>query len=209
MDEELLSHPESRAVGPFPRSHILFRENTPCANVFCLRSGVVKVSRQGSNGRAIIVCLYGPGDFLGVNEVLRGAPWSATATVAQDAIVQSIPAHLFRSICQSNGHAWRWFAGQNERTMECLQQRLEVLNHAEAGQRILALLPYLASKCASLSCDGFEAIIPLKQEDIASLVGATRETTSSLLNTFARAGLVELRRGKLLIPSLRALQAHV
>jgi hypothetical protein len=56
---------------------------------------------------------------------------------------------------------------------------------------------------------GQQSLIPLMHQDVASLIGATRQTTTSVLNDLMRCGFIELGRGWIRIKSLTALQRYI
>jgi CRP/FNR family transcriptional regulator len=206
VQHELLKLPEIARLGPLPKGQWLLRDGASQANVYYLESGLIKLIKSCGNDRRFVVGLVTPGEFIGLYEAIANKPATLLTSVAHEATVYAIPERLLRDYCESHPSSWRWFADLASQSMQLLESRLEVYQWPEAEQRLLALLPFLAERCAHLRSEDGGTLVPLKQEEIASLIGATRETTSSILNLLGRRGEVKLGRGKIVLPR-RAVRA--
>jgi CRP/FNR family transcriptional regulator, cyclic AMP receptor protein len=97
----------------------------------------------------------------------------------------------------------RGFAG---RRLDEAEHRLQLISFYRVEQRILMVLATLAPVFDAAGGDEGNVLVPLSQSEVASLVGATRETTSTTLNTLERRGLLRLGRRNLTILSGKALR---
>ena len=88
-----------------------------------------------------------------------------------------------------------------------LEQKVSLLCLYDVECRILHYLGSLASVFGVSATNGQEYSLPLSQSELASLIGATRETTSTTLNALARRGLVKLGRRLLIVSSAAAVRA--
>ncbi|MBV9770706.1 MAG: Crp/Fnr family transcriptional regulator [Bryobacterales bacterium] len=82
-----------------------------------------------------------------------------------------------------------------------LEKKIELLCLRDVEYRILYYVADLA-RMFGVRANGAEYSIPLSQGELASLVGATRETTSTTLNHLARKGVIRLGRRQLIVPSI-------
>jgi CRP-like cAMP-binding protein len=82
-----------------------------------------------------------------------------------------------------------------------LEKKIELLCLHDVEYRILYYMAELA-RTFGAKANGSEYSIPLSQGELASLIGATRETTSTTLNLLARRGLIKLGRRQLIVPSV-------
>ena len=82
-----------------------------------------------------------------------------------------------------------------------LEKKIELLCMQDVEYRILHYMAELAAAFGS-RLETHEYAIPLSQGELASLIGATRETTSTTLNSLARRGLIRLGRRQLILASL-------
>jgi len=105
--------------------------------------------------------------------------------------------------------AIRWIWRQFERREAELHRRVELLSGESVDRRVLLTIADLADR-SRLASPGSH--IPLAQNEVADLAGATRETTSTLLNRMRRRGMVELGRRHIVVSapdSLRLLDKLV
>jgi CRP-like cAMP-binding protein len=96
---------------------------------------------------------------------------------------------------------WRYVAQLLVQRKRELEKKIELLCMQDVEYRILHYMAELAGVFGA-KLDGHEYAIPLSQGELASLIGATRETTSTTLNLLARRGLIRLGRRQLVLASL-------
>ena len=96
---------------------------------------------------------------------------------------------------------WRDISGALTVRKRQLEKKIELLCLRDVEYRILYYMAELA-RAFGAKANGSEYSIPLSQGELASLIGATRETTSTTLNTLARRGLIRLGRRQLIVPSV-------
>src|SRR5215475_7628372 len=75
---------------------VLYQQGEKCAGVFILCQGRVKLSKVSSQGKTAILQICGPGDLLGVSELLTNSAYTATAQVQQEATLAYVPREQFR-----------------------------------------------------------------------------------------------------------------
>lgn len=183
----------------------LFAAGSPADRLFFLDSGLVKLGTRGEDGKEIVLHIIGPGELFGEQSVLGGATQDLTAEVMEAGTVYSIPRELFLSFAQAQREAWQLFAQFVLERQRSLEQKIELLCLKDVEQRILLILEKLARNIGTSSGNGENYSVPLSQSELASFIGATRETTSTTLNLLERRGLVKLGRRLLVIPSVGAL----
>ena len=200
---QLLDLREGGAAAQRKRGSALFSRDDGARNYFYVESGYVRISKPLPDGRELLMGVRTPGEMCGPYGL---AGEGVNGLMLSDGIVHELSAVRVRELCERSPEMWRWLASLQARRTAELERRLEVLALPDVQLRLLAMLPDLARRCGETGADGV-VTIPLKQEEVASLVGATRETTSTALNQFARRGLIGIKRGRLLLPSVSALSA--
>ncbi|BDC52218.1 hypothetical protein F183_A45330 [Bryobacterales bacterium F-183] len=88
-----------------------------------------------------------------------------------------------------------------------LEQKVSLLCLQDVEYRILYYLAQLAGPFGPPASETTEYSIPLSQSELAALIGATRETTSTTLNALSRQGLLRLGRRMVIVGSKEALRA--
>jgi len=186
---------------PNRRFTTLYSEGSPADSVLFLESGLVKLCKRGEEGKEIILQIVAPGELFG-EQSLGGEHTRATsAEVLQEGAIYNIPRDLFLRFCDTRTDMWRYVAQLLIERKRNLEKKIELLCMQDVEYRILHYMAELASSFGT-RLDGHEYAIPLSQGELAGLIGATRETTSTTLNLLARKGLIRLGRRQLIVSSL-------
>jgi len=122
--------------------------------------------------------------------------------VLQDGVIYVIPRNVLTAWADARPPAWRLIAECVTARQRELEKKIELLCLQDVEYRILFYLGELATLVGTKADSANEHAIPLSQSELASLIGATRETTSTTLNSLARRGLVRLGRRMLVISSV-------
>lgn len=183
----------------------LYTVGDEARSIFLLETGLVKLWRPGHAAREILYDLVFPGELFGEQGVLEGGEYQGGAEMMQDGTVYEIPREVFQAYGERRPEMWRVLAELLSRRGGRLEMTLErVLTH-DVRQRLLLSLAELAERMG-LPENGSRYTIHLSQVEVANLVGATRETTSSTLNVLKRDGLIRLGRRRLTVSSPEALR---
>jgi CRP-like cAMP-binding protein len=174
-------------------------------HVYVLRSGFVKIHRVGRGGKHCIFGVVEPGDIFGEGALLEEGRRRAGAEVMEKASVAMVPRDAVLSYAESNPEFWQAFAPFLGRKVQLLEEQVQWLCFLEVEQRLARLLLQWARSAPS--SDGGKEMRPIRlsQKELAGLVGATRETTSSALNRLQRAGCLEIGRRRLMVRSIERL----
>jgi CRP-like cAMP-binding protein len=179
----------------------LYCEGSPADSVLFLESGLVKICKHGEDGKELILEVITPGELFGELAIGTEPTRLADAQVMTESTVYIIPRGLFISFCDGYPAMWRFVAQLLLERNRNLQKKTELLCTRDVEYRILHCLAESARSFGARSESG-EYAIPLTQAELASLIGTTRETTSTTLNHLARRGLIRLGRRKLILGSL-------
>jgi CRP-like cAMP-binding protein len=191
---------------PNRRFASLYSEGSPADSIYFLESGLVKIHRRGDEGKEIILQIIAPGEVFGEQALGTEQLRAVSAEVLQEGLIYVVPRDLFLTFCESHPEVWRHIAVMTINRKRELEKKIELLCLRDVEYRILFYLVELALAIGQ-KIDAHEYSIPLSQGELASLIGATRETTSTTLNTLARRGLVRLGRRQLAVSSLESLRA--
>lgn len=186
---ELISRSHRRR---FARREVLFHAGDPAANLHLVAKGRVAIRVTTPLGNVATLDLLVAGDVVGEMALLaRGGLRSATAVALEPTETHSIDASTFAELRRKHPEF-------SELLVELLAARVLQLNdrllealYVPADTRLLRRVLELAGIYGS--------DIPLTQEDLAGLAGATRATVNRVLRKEERAGTVALGRGRLII----------
>lgn len=183
------------------RSTSIFLQDHATDSLYFIEDGLVKLTRTNNSGGRIILAILGPGHLIG-DEILsdESQTYYADAEVLTTAnLVRISREALNRALASNPELASALLAYSLERRI-ALAQKVELLCLHDVEYRILHYLAELSGSVKPLD-DGEGYQLPITQLELADLIGATRETTSTTLNQLERRGLVKLSRRLLTIPS--------
>jgi CRP/FNR family transcriptional regulator, cyclic AMP receptor protein len=175
-----------------PRGQVLFSEGDPGDRLYVVTTGKVKLGRTAGDGRENLLAVMGPGEMFGELSLFDPGPRTATATAVTD-------AHL---IGLGNADLQPWLSAHPQvasQLLAALARRLRRTNEAMADLvfsdvpgRVAKALLDLARRFGVESEDGVRVTHDLTQEELAQLVGASRETVNKALADFAARGFLRL-----------------
>lgn len=183
---------------PNRRFATIFTEGSPADSLLYVESGLVKLSKRGDENKEIILDIVGPGQLFGEHALAHEGVRNVSAELLQEGVIYTIPREVFIRFCDERPKLWRLFSESLVAQKKELEKKIELLCLHDVEFRILYYLRHLAPQIgAKLSTQEYS--IPLSQGELASLIGATRETTSTTLNALARRGLIRLGRRQLIV----------
>ena len=197
----LLSKPDVSRVNGLHRSASLYSQGQPADSLYFIEEGLIKLTRTSASQGRIILSVCGPNHVIGEEALAAGSPiYYTEAEVLTDAIIYRIPREsLLQSLAAHSELATALIEELQERKLG-LAQKVELLCLHDVEYRILHYLAELSKLVKPSDGDGGYQL-PITQLELADLIGATRETTSTTLNQLERRGLVKLSRRLLTIPS--------
>ncbi len=172
-----------------PAGQTLFVKGDPGDSLYGVRRGQVRVETGLPTGERLTIEVFGPGDLFGEIAVLDGRPRTADAVAAEDAELFVLPRAEFLAHLE---HEPRLAI----RLIELLCGRLRSTNERTEDMLFLPLPARLARRLSTLAQD-FGAELQITQDELAGLVGVTRESVNRQLREWRESGIVKLRRGRI------------
>jgi len=197
----LLSAPEVSRLASLRRSTSLFSQGQVADAVYFIEDGLVKLTRTNDRGGHIILAICGPGHLIGEEALTADTHnYYSEAEVLSTSNVYRIPRETLSQSSASAPDLSNALVSYLLRRKLDLAMKVELLCLHDVEYRILHYLAELSNLVKPLE-DGEGYQVPITQLELADLIGATRETTSTTLNQLERRGLVKLSRRLLTIPS--------
>jgi CRP/FNR family transcriptional regulator, cyclic AMP receptor protein len=180
------------------RGDVLFREGEPGDRLYVIATGKVKVGRRAPDGRENLLAVLGPGEMIGELSLFDPGARTATATAVADTSLYELEhSGLVAWIEHHPGvatHLLGALAGRLRRTNEAVAD----LVFSDVPGRVAKSLLGLSERFGSPVADGIRVAHDLTQEEIAQLVGASRETVNKALADFAARGWIR-REGRAVV----------
>jgi CRP/FNR family transcriptional regulator len=174
--------------------------------VYVLRQGRVKLSVLAESGKETAIDIIEPGEIFGefalVDESLR----SNMTQALDDVIMWVFDKRDFEQLLVEAKLAMNYIrlVGDRRRRME---KKLSDITSKDVTARVCELLHDLSVSAFEID-EARQRLVPLTHYDVASLIGASRQTTTSVLNRLERGGIIELGRGCIRVKRLKDLQAY-
>jgi CRP-like cAMP-binding protein len=187
-----------------PHDVVVVRQGDPSSELFFVERGAVRLSSVTHDGRELVVGVLGAGDVFGEAAML-GEPSPVEARVVGTAIVVAFDvetiATVFESAPATGAQLLRMVASRLHRTERALGDAMT----ADLGTRLARRLHDLARSHGMPDEDGVRISIPLTQDELARMVGASREAVNRTLRSFVERDLVRTSRREVVVPDLDAL----
>lgn len=197
------------AVGTPPRrfehGEVIVRQGEPEACLRLVAAGAVRLAAVTSSGREVVVALLGPGDVFGEIALLGGGPSPVEARAAGNASVVALPVGSLRAVIErapdTAEELLRLVAARLHRTAGALEEALA----NDVPARVSLRLRDLARSHGAADEDGVRLPPRLTQEELARMVGASRESVNRSLTALAARGLLRVRHRRYVLPDPDAL----
>ena len=189
-----------------PRGGHLFLEGDPGDRLYVVLDGKIKLTRAAADGRENLLAVLGPGEMFGELSLFDPRPRTSTASAVTDATVAALAHDALRP----------WLFERPDVSMHMLQalakrvrREFDVtadLVFTDVPGRVAKNLLDLADRFGEQDRDGLHVHHDLTQEELAQLVGASRETVNKALADFAARGWLQISARSVLILDIERLR---
>jgi CRP/FNR family transcriptional regulator len=209
VDEEVLETLAEKAIHRrYRKGNVIFVQGEQGERCFTIVQGSVKISAYHSDGREAVIAVLGPGDVFGELSLFDQAPRSADATAIEDSEVLSLDTKAITEAIAS-------FPDLGLSLLRVLGRRLRHTNEAlqdiaffDVPGRVARRIADLAESYGQPTDEGVLIELPLSQENLAQMVGATRESVNKALALLKRRGLVSRIGRRYLVSDIGKLRSR-
>ncbi len=185
LDAELLERLNRQAVQRrIHRGDVLFDEGEEAAELFIVASGRIAIANKSADGRESVVALMESGDLFGEMPIFDGQGRSAEARALTTAEVVALPYAPIKALYDERPDLLWEVVGM-------LARRLRVADEALADSVFLDVTGRTAKRLLEMAGDADEFVLPVTQEELAGMVGASRERVNKAIASFIRLGWIE------------------
>ena len=165
----------------YHRNDRIFDEGDPAEELYVVDTGRVAIASRSAEGRESVIALMERGDLFGDMGLFDGEGRSAEARALEPSDLLRVPYEPIQELLRANPHLlWDIVA--------FLSRRLRATDSALADAMFLDVPGRTAKRLLELAGDQDEFVLPVTQEELASMVGASRERVNKALSTFVRLG---------------------
>lgn len=192
------------------RGEFVYLPGDKAGSVYILRKGRVKLSVLSESGKEFAIDIIRPGEIFGEFALVDESVRSNMTQALDDVLMWVFGKRDFARFLESHPKLamnYIRMVGDRRRKME---KKLSDITTKDVPSRVCELLHELLTTGAAVSPVATpELLVPLTHQDVASLIGASRQTTTTVLNDLERRGIIELGRGWIRVKQLKELQVYV
>jgi CRP-like cAMP-binding protein len=186
----------------YKNKDVIFLQNTRTSHIMFIKSGLVKVYKEGRNGKVLMLKIETPNNFLGIMSVFGSDIHQFSAAAIENTEIFFTDITVFKSLIKENGV----FALKLMNILSLdglfLFDRLMSQSHKQLPGRIADVLLYFAEKIYHNPIFSF----PLTRRELAELAGTTKESFIRTLTEFKNDKIIELDGSMVEIKSMKIIK---
>lgn len=203
-DDSLRSLSRMATLRSVPRHTVVLHAGDRTDNIYFVLSGVLKVQVSDEEGREVILSMLGPGELFGEMGVLDDHPRSATVLAVESSEVVVIGQAEFKQCLAENPEVSLFIMRNLTKRLRMADRTIESLALLDVYGRVARLLLEAAE-----TIDGRKVVThKLSKQDIAKMIGASREMVSRVMRDLTAQGLIHEQEGQLILVDLLAFRRH-
>lgn len=184
-DDALAQLSEQAVVRELARNEFLFHQGDPSSSLFIVQEGRIAIATRSSDGRETVIAVLEDGGLFGELPLFDDAPRVADARALIDTKVVELAYEPVRELLRARPELL-WVI------VRLLVQRLRATDEALADAVFLDVPGRTAKRLLELAGDDDTFTLPVTQEELASMVGASRERVNKAISLFVRLGWLAL-----------------
>ena len=187
------------------RGKVLFNEGDQGDRLYVVTEGKVKLGRTSPDGRENLLAVLGPGEMFGELSLFDPGPRTATVTAVTDAALIGLGHDDLKPLLAERPEVAAHLLAALARRLRRTNEAMADLVFSDVPGRVAKALLDLAKRFGVQSEDGLHVTHDLTQEELAQLVGASRETVNKALADFAARGFLRLEARAVVILDIERL----
>jgi len=188
----------SKITSVYKKGQTIFNEGTYPFGLYCINAGKIKISRNGDDGREIIIRLAKAGDLIGYKALLSGQKYTASAVALDDCTVCFIPKDSFINLLKSDADLSLGIMNLISTELRKAETKVAHLAQKPVRERLAETLLFL-KETYGVESDDKTLSVQLSREEIANIVGTATESIIRCLSELRKEGIVELEGKKITI----------
>ncbi|QDU78500.1 Global nitrogen regulator [Polystyrenella longa] len=205
--EQIKRLEETSKVRPFKRGELIYLPTDAGNSVLMVASGRIKIYHITSEGKQAVLSLMEPGEIFGELAALDDNPREEFAEAMVSSSVIMIPSEALRQLAEEHASVSLGVTKLLGLRRRRIERRLKSLLFRSNRDRLIHLLLELTEKYGRQTADGVLITIKLAHQDLASIIGSTRETVTVLLGELQNERQIEVHSRQLLLRNIEKL-AH-
>lgn len=205
-NDELGDLQEIVLLRPYRKGMFIFMESEPGDALYFVQKGRIKLTKTLADGREHILHFVGEGQIFAEVLLFDDGPYPATAEVTSDSIVGIIRNKDLDGFLRTHPETTLKILKVMSRRLRKAQMQIRDLALKDTFGRLMSTLVKLANEYGTETDDGLLIELSLSQQELANMIGASRETVSRSLNDLKKQNVIEFDRQSILVKNLDKLK---
>lgn len=197
--EELDQIGQLARVRNYKKNMIVFMEGEPGEALYFVISGKVKISKTTADGREQILHILQHGDVFAEVVLIDGGPYPATSEVIESGQVGMLLNDDVENLIRSNPEIALKLLRLMSKRLRMAQRQVRDLALKDTYGRLAAMLLMLGKEHGEETTEGIKIDLPLSRQELANLIGTTRETVTRILGDFKKYKCLNLDKQVIII----------
>jgi len=194
-------------LGSFRPRQVVYLPGDRAQGVFFVAQGRVKISKVTRDGKELTLAYRVGGDFFGEPCLLEGGPREEMAEAMDATLAVEVDREVLDDALRTSGQtAYRFTRALITRRKD-LESRVEQLIFKDVGAKLAELLLELGEQHGIKDDRGVVVGLKITHQEMANLIGSTRETVSLTLSQFKRRGLIQTEGRRVILADREGLKA--
>jgi CRP/FNR family transcriptional regulator len=193
----------------FSAGELIFSEAEPCAGLYIIESGAIRIFKTSAGGREQVLSIDGPGSSIAEIPVFDGGNYPASAQAITDSTLLFFSKNDFHALCLQHPDVALKVLRVVGSRLRKLVGIIEELSFTTVRHRLAAMLVRLA-KSEGQRPDGTRSFtLPANNNELAAQIGTVRELVSRNLSRLQSEGLIQIDGRTVTVPDLKKLEAEL
>lgn len=193
----------------FSAGELIFGEGEPCAGLYVIESGHIRIFKSSAGGREQVLSIDGPGASVAELPVFDGGNYPASAQAVTDCTLLFFSKKDFQSLCLQHPEVALKVLRVVGARLRKLVGIIEELSFTTVRHRLAALLVRLAKSEGQREKGAVIVTLPANNNELAAQIGTVRELVSRNMSRFQSEGLIEMDGRTVTVPDLKKLEAEL
>ena len=193
----------------FPAGEMIFTEGEPCAGMYVVERGHIRIFKSSPGGREQVLSIDGPGSSVAELPVFDGGAYPASASAMDDTTVLLVRKQDFQALCLAHPEVALKVLRVVGTRLRRLVGIIEELSFTTVRRRLAAYLYRLAQREGSRTPHGVEVTLPAGHQELAAQIGTVRELVSRNLSRLQQEGLLKVDGRTVVVRDMAALEAEL
>ena len=183
----------------FAQGDTIFQQGTPHNGIFLIEEGTVRSYYTAPSGREITLAYWTPGHFVGGPEMFRGGLHIWSGEASEDCTLLYLDGTTIRHFVECQPQFALCLLEGLVAKSKCYSALVQMLGTRSAAERLVQLLLILSQTCARREADRLVIERKITHNELATIIGATRQWVTTTLDRFQRQGILSVGRQAIIV----------